>query len=151
MPGFFFLGSPKIATTISMSGNASVTNEMVVYAPESNINISSNATWKGVIVGKQINMSGNGHVEQDAGYELPPEINPITPIKEKLKVLEEIERIPVESMSEEQVRIEVQKIVQKWEEEETKRTNTAAVYFTPQSYFECTGTTPVGGVPNANC
>jgi hypothetical protein len=151
MPGFFFLGSPNIATTISMSGNASVTNEMVVYAPESNINISGNATWKGVIVGKQINMSGNGHVEQDAGYELPPEINPITPIKEKLKVLEEIERIPVESMSEEQVRIEVQKIVQKWEEEETKRTNTAAVYFTPQSYFECTGTTPVGGTPNANC
>ena len=151
MPGFFFLGSPKIATTISMSGNASVTNEMVVYAPESNINISGNATWKGVIVGKEINMSGNGHIEQDAGYQLPPELNPGAPLKEKLAALEKIEQKPGVILSQEQIDAEVKKVVQAWQSEELKRTNTAAVYFTPQSYFECTGTAAAGGVPNANC
>jgi hypothetical protein len=151
MPGFFFLGSSKVATQISMSGNSSVTDEMVVYAPESEISISGNATWKGAIIGKKITMSGNGHVEQDAGYELPPELNPRVPIEEKLAALEEIERIPGEALTQEEIDIEVQKILQEWEGEESSRTNTAAVYFTPQSYFECTGTTPVGGAPNANC
>jgi hypothetical protein len=151
MPGFFFLGSPKVATQISMSGNASVTNEMVVYAPESEITITGNATFKGAIIGKRINMSGNGHVEQDAGYELPPELNPRKPLEEKIAALEKIERHPGEVLSEEQIAAEIKKVVQAWASEEAKRTNTAAVYFTPQSYFECTGTTPMGGAPNANC
>jgi hypothetical protein len=124
---------------------------MVIYAPESEISITGNATFKGAVIGKKISMSGNGHVEQDAGYELPPELSPRKPLEEKLAALEEIEHEPGEVLSEEQIAIEVQKVVQEWEKEEFNRTNTAAVYFTPQSYFECTGTTPVGGTPNANC
>lgn len=151
MPGFFFLGSPKIATQISMSGNASVTNEMVIYAPESEINISGNATWKGAIVGRRISMSGNGHVEQDAGYELPPELNPLAPEEETNTGTEGIEGSPGTEMTSLEEEEELREKVQEWEDKQVSSTNTVAVYFTPQAYFECTGTAPVGGAPNASC
>jgi hypothetical protein len=77
MPGFFVLGSPTIPTTISLSGNVkNVANELVVYAPNSTVNMSGNATYKGVIVGKQVNMSGSVVLEHDPGFELPPSLNP---------------------------------------------------------------------------
>ena len=76
MPGFYLLGSPTVATQVNLSGNYSTTNEFVLYGPDTYINISGNATFKGVIAGKRIAMSGNGKFEQDAGFELPPELNP---------------------------------------------------------------------------
>jgi len=76
MPGFFLLGSPTLPTQVNLSGNYSTTNEFVLYGPDTYVNISGNATFKGVIAGKRIAMSGNGTFEQDAGFELPPELNP---------------------------------------------------------------------------
>ncbi len=76
MPGFYLLGSPTLPTQVNLSGNYSTTNEFVLYGPNTYVNISGNATFKGVIAGKRIAMSGNGKFEQDAGFELPPELNP---------------------------------------------------------------------------
>jgi len=74
VPGFYLLGSTTYASQISLSGNYSTTDEFVIYAPESNIAVSGNATFKGIIVGKTIAWSGNGKLEQDAGFTIPPEI-----------------------------------------------------------------------------
>lgn len=76
VPGFYLLGSPTKATTVNLSGNYSTTNEFVLYAPDTNVNISGNATFKGLIAGKKITMSGNGKFENDSGFELPPELQP---------------------------------------------------------------------------
>lgn len=74
VPGFYLLGSKTYASQVSLSGNSSTTNEFVIYGPESTINVSGNATFKGIIAGKQINWSGNGKIEQDKGFTIPPEI-----------------------------------------------------------------------------
>lgn len=70
MPGFYLLGSPTQSSSVNLSGNNS-TNEFVIYGPNTKIDISGNATYKGVIAGKTINISGNGHIMQDDGFEAP--------------------------------------------------------------------------------
>lgn len=150
MPGFFFLGSTKTATSVNLSGNTSITNEMVIYGPNTKINISGNATWKGVVVGKEIEMSGNGHVMQDAGYELPPELNPYVPIEETKVGTEGTAGSGGKKRTAEEKQKEKETIVHEWEEEVLHKTNTAPISFTPQAYFECIGATPTGA-PNSNC
>jgi hypothetical protein len=151
MPGFYFLGSPTVATQVSLSGNYSTTNEMVVYGPDTYINISGNATFKGIIAGKQIAMSGNGKVEQDAGFEVPPELNPELPEEEGDAGDDGTEGETTEGETQEEIEIRHEEERIKRIEEERRKTNRAAVYFTPQAYFECTGAAPAGNAPNANC
>jgi hypothetical protein len=151
VPGFYFLGSPTVASQINLSGNFGTVNEMVIYGPDTYINISGNATFKGILVGKQIAMSGNGKVEQDAGFPVPPELNPGAteeegnPSEEEEAVEEEEEMTP-----EEREIKELQEKVER-EEKEKEKTNRSAIYFTPQAYFECIGLAPTGSPPNANC
>jgi hypothetical protein len=151
MPGFYLLGSPTVSSQVSLSGNYSTTDEMIVYAPDTEINISGNATFKGIIAGKQINMSGNGTVEQDAGFQVPPELRPGTPEIEGKdggsEGGEEASPGETEEEREERIQHEEEERVQK----EKEKTNTGAIYFTPQAYFECTGTAAPGSAPNAGC
>lgn len=72
MPGFYVMGSPTIPTRIEMSNNSG-TNEFVLYAPNTDIVVKNNATYKGVIAGKTVVLDNNAIVEQDDGYK-PPEI-----------------------------------------------------------------------------
>jgi hypothetical protein len=76
VPGFYLLGSTSRATSVNLSGNYSTTNEFVLYGPNTQINISGNATFKGLIAGKRIVVSGNGKFENDSGFTLPPELQP---------------------------------------------------------------------------
>lgn len=76
MPGFFFLGSPTVASSINLSGNFGTINELVVYAPDTSVNISGNATFKGLFVGETIDVTGSGTLENDDGFVLPPWLNP---------------------------------------------------------------------------
>jgi|GEM_PF-546709 len=151
VPGFYFLGSPTVASQINLSGNFGTVNEMVIYGPDTYINISGNATFKGILVGKQIAMSGNGKVEQDAGFPVPPELNPGA-TEEEGNTGEEEEAVEEEEemTPEEKAAKELQEKVER-EEEERKKTNRSAIYFTPQAYFECIGLPPTGSPPNANC
>jgi len=75
VPGFYLLGSTSWETTAYLSGNQG-TNELILYAPRTNIGVSGNATFKGLIAGKRVTMSGNSTLESDAGFELPPELEP---------------------------------------------------------------------------
>ena len=96
-------------------------------------------------------MSGNGKVEQDAGFPVPPELNPGAteeegnPAEEEEAAEEEEEMTPEER--------EAKELQEKEERElkEKEKTNRSAIYFTPQAYFECIGLPPVGDPPNANC
>jgi hypothetical protein len=76
MPGFYVMGSPTIPTTIEFSNNSG-TNEFVLYAPNTDITIRNNATYKGVIAGKTVHLDNNAIVDQDAGFE-PPQIGGAT-------------------------------------------------------------------------
>jgi hypothetical protein len=151
VPGFYFLGSPTVASQINLSGNFGTVNEMVVYGPDTYINISGNATFKGILVGKQIAMSGNGKVEQDAGFPVPPELNPGATEEEGVGGEEEEAAEEEEEMTLEEREIKEKQEQEEHETEEKEKTNRSAIYFTPQSYFECTGLAPTGGAPNANC
>lgn len=151
VPGFYFLGSPTVASQVDLSGNYGTVNEMVIYGPDTYINISGNATFKGILVGKQIAMSGNGKVEQDAGFPVPPELNPgaVEEVGNPSEEEDENEVIEEETQQEREERWEQERIDR--QEEEKTKTNRSAIYFTPQAYFECIGTAPVGDAPNANC
>ncbi|MFL5872557.1 MAG: hypothetical protein ACJ75T_03645 [Solirubrobacterales bacterium] len=151
VPGFYFLGSPTVASQINLSGNFGTVNEMVVYGPDTYINISGNATFKGILVGRQIAMSGNGKVEQDAGFPVPPELNPGATEEEGVGGEEEeaSEGQEEETLEEKELRWQTEK--EEREAKEKEQTNRSAIYFTPQAYFECIGLPPAGGAPNGNC
>lgn len=121
-PAFYFLG----ASNVSLSGNASTTDEFVVYGSETTVTLSGNANFKGVIAGKKIVVSGNGTISNDTNYVPPSEIRP---------AIEHVE--PKEK--------------EKTEGETKETTTTTARYYSPQFYVECTGTAPTGAAPNASC
>jgi hypothetical protein len=76
VPGFYLMGSPTIPTTVEWSNNSG-TNEFVLYAPNTDIELSNNATYVGVIAGKTVHLSNNAVVKQDAGF-VPPQIGGAT-------------------------------------------------------------------------
>ncbi len=76
LPGLYLLGSPTIKTYASLAGNSG-TNEFMIYGPNTDITISGNANYKGVIVGRTITDSGNGTISQDSGFK-PEEIGGAT-------------------------------------------------------------------------
>ena len=126
MPGFFLLGSTSLSTGVYVGGNASTTDEFVVYGPNTDITIAGNGTYKGVMAGKTITITGNGRFENDAAYEPPVEIRPIT------ETGEETEGEPGGGTSSEE-------------------TVTTARFFSPQFYVECSGVPAPGAAPNASC
>ena len=116
---FYLLGSTTIPTSVSLGGNANTEDEFVIYGPNTTINIVGNATYKGVMAGKKIVVTGNGKVENDSAYRPPAEITPVTEIgKPKEK--------------------------EKTSGGTTKKTITTARYYSPQFYVECTGTAAAG-------
>jgi hypothetical protein len=120
-PAFYFLGS----SNVSLAGNAG-TDELVVYGRETTINVTGNATFKGVLAGKKVFVTGNGHIEDDTSYRPPAEIAPVT------EKTEPKEKEPTNGQT-----------------HETKVTT--ARYYSPQFYVECTGPAPQGAAPNSNC
>jgi hypothetical protein len=133
MPGFFLLGSPTTPTTVNLSGNYSTTNEFVIYAPNTNINISGNATMKGLIAGKTLNISGNGEIVNDEGFRLPPDLNPWYDGEEDPGEEDPGEEDPGE------------------EDPGEEDPGPGVVYYTAQGYVECAGVPASGEAPNANC
>jgi hypothetical protein len=72
LPGFYLLGSPTLRTRINWENNAG-SNEMVIYAPNTDIKLSNNAVYTGAIVGKSIYAYNNVVIKSDAGF-IPPNI-----------------------------------------------------------------------------
>lgn len=71
MPGLYVIGSPTIPTKVEFRNNGGSTNEFVLYAPNSDIYLSNNATYKGAIAGNNIYLDNHAKVEQDEGFEPP--------------------------------------------------------------------------------
>jgi hypothetical protein len=84
-PAFYFLGSPTMETKVYLGGNAGTEDEFVVYGPNTNIEVAGKATYKGVIAGKTIKITGNGRFENDSSYRPPSEITPVTTAGEPKK------------------------------------------------------------------
>jgi len=143
VPGFYLLGSTSYTSQVSLSGNSSTTDEFVIYGPDSYINVSGNATFKGIVAGKQIAWSGNGKIEQDKGFVIPPELtsNPSieTEIKyiegEKLTKTELIEKLEAEIKA---FQLQIQGIEQ-------------GSTYNASAYVECSGSISATQQPNAGC
>ena len=125
MPAFYLLGSSAMESKVSLGGNASTTDEFVIYGPNTTIEIPGNATYKGVIAGKKVVVTGNGKVENDSSYKPPAEILP---------TIEKTE--PTEGSSS--------------SGSSSSSTTTIARYYSPELYVECSGSV-TSGAPNANC
>lgn len=141
MPGFYLLGSPTMASQVSLSGNSSTTDEFVIYGPNTTINISGNATFKGIVAGKTIAMSGNGTIEQDAGFTAPPEITPGGDGSAAKAIEELLNQKKTGQVSLEQVLNQL---------EGALGGEPSSEAFHTKGYVECTGTVATGE-PNAAC
>ena len=71
VPGLYVMGSPTIATTVTLTGNSGSTNELMLYAPYSNVELGGNATWIGMFAGKTIKMNGNPTIKSDSRIPQP--------------------------------------------------------------------------------
>jgi hypothetical protein len=71
VPGLYVMGSPTIPTKVNLAGTAGGINEVMIYAPNSNLEISGNATWVGMFAGKTVKMNGNPTIKSDARIPLP--------------------------------------------------------------------------------
>jgi len=70
VPGFYVIGSPTIPTTVDLSGNSG-TNELILYAPYSDVELGGSATWIGMIAGKTLRLHGTPTVESNPGIDAP--------------------------------------------------------------------------------
>jgi hypothetical protein len=67
VPGIYMLGNGAV----KLAGNSG-TNELILYAPESEIEMKGSATWIGMIAGKTLKIPGNPTFEYNANI-VPPE------------------------------------------------------------------------------
>jgi hypothetical protein len=68
VPNIYLLGNGGVKLT----GNSG-TNELILYAPYSEVEMGGNATWIGMIAGKTLRLHGTPRIESDPGM-APPEI-----------------------------------------------------------------------------
>jgi len=72
VPGFYLLGSLTTPTSVELTGHSG-TNELILYAPNSDVELGGNAKWIGMIAGKSLRMHGTPIVESDPNIEPPDE------------------------------------------------------------------------------
>lgn len=63
--GLMFVGSPTTPTRIDLSGNGKA-NELMLYAPRSDVYISGNGNYTGAIAGRSLVNTGNGTIRADS-------------------------------------------------------------------------------------
>jgi hypothetical protein len=75
VPGIYMLGDGevKLGGNSGPSEKQTSINELVLYAPNSKVNISGGATWIGMIAAKSLNLQGNPLIKSEPGM-VPPEI-----------------------------------------------------------------------------
>lgn len=67
VPQIYLLGSG----TVKLDGGGGTTDELILYAPDSEIEIKGNATWVGMIAGKSLNIPGNPYIKSDSKIKEP--------------------------------------------------------------------------------
>lgn len=76
VPGLYVQGSASRETRVNFANSAG-SNQFVLYAPNSKVEINNSAIFKGSIVGKSVTLANSAKVEQDNGFE-PPSIGGAT-------------------------------------------------------------------------
>ncbi|MGE5282614.1 MAG: hypothetical protein ACM3N0_09910 [Chloroflexota bacterium] len=66
VPGIYLLGDGSV----ELEGNSN-TNELVLYAPQSEVDIGGSATWNGMFAGKSLTIHGTPRIESDPSIPLP--------------------------------------------------------------------------------
>jgi hypothetical protein len=66
IPGIYVLGE----SSVKLSGNSG-TNEVMLYAPKSEVELQGNATWKGLFAAKKMYIHGNPTIESDPNIKAP--------------------------------------------------------------------------------
>jgi len=64
VPGLYVQGSPDIPTRVELSGNSG-SNELLLYAPYSDVSIGGEATWIGMLAGKSLHIHGEPTIESN--------------------------------------------------------------------------------------
>jgi hypothetical protein len=67
VPSIYLLGAGEV----KMEGAPESSNEVMIYAPFSNITMGGNGTWTGMIAGKRIKIHGNPVIKSDPNLKLP--------------------------------------------------------------------------------
>ena len=67
VPGIYVLGDGSV----KMEGKPASSNEVMIYAPESEIDIGGRAKWTGMIAGRTIKIHGNPTIKSDPKLKLP--------------------------------------------------------------------------------
>jgi hypothetical protein len=70
VPGLYLQGSASRETRVNFANNTG-SNQFVLYAPNTNIELNNSTTYKGSIVGKKVTLANSAKVEQDAGFQPP--------------------------------------------------------------------------------
>jgi hypothetical protein len=71
MPGLYMFGSEAIASRAHFHSNTQVANEFILYAPHTDIEMNSNATYIGAIAGKTLDVDSNARILSDANMVIP--------------------------------------------------------------------------------
>jgi Tfp pilus assembly protein PilX len=69
VPQIFVIGDGQV----KMEGSPQSTNEVMIYAPNSEITIGGEASWTGMLAGKTIKIHGNPTIKSDPNLKLPEE------------------------------------------------------------------------------
>lgn len=69
VPSIYLLG----AGSVKMAGTPGSTNEVMIYAPYSEIEIKGDVTWVGMIAGKKITIQGNPTIKSNPNIKAPEE------------------------------------------------------------------------------
>lgn len=67
IPGIYLLGNGAV----KMDGNIGSKNEVMIYAPYSEVDVGGNAEWTGMIAGRTLTIHGNPYIKSDPNLKLP--------------------------------------------------------------------------------
>lgn len=70
VPVIYMLGSPTISTKAKLCGNSG-TNELILYAPYSDVEMCGSAKWIGMLAGKSLTVEGNPTIEYNPNMHQP--------------------------------------------------------------------------------
>lgn len=67
VPSIYLLGNGEV----KLDGTPGTTDEVMIYAPYSHIDLGGNATWNGMIAGKSLKVHGNPIIKSDPNLKAP--------------------------------------------------------------------------------
>jgi hypothetical protein len=71
MPGLYMFGSTSRATLATFNSNTAVSNEFILYAPNTDVQMDSNSTYIGAMAGKSLDINSNARITSDANMVIP--------------------------------------------------------------------------------